>query len=384
MRKLTILTFISLFFQVSGQQCIDEKLAEKFKEKKIKSQTMYEYRLINKDRPDSYIKRDKYSRIIEQGYYKPDSKTVLSKKLYTYNSFNLISSCIIYDSLNKIDSKTIYYYDIRNNPLKTISINKSGTKEVFNMHTYTYDSVGHILGDSLSNTDPEGVCTKKYKYDEKGNCIFYKVDGRYPEVTLKSYDQQNRIIELNTTISLSERSVITYVYDSIGQILNEKSFICKGKVDGIAACSVKNIFFSYDNKGNLTEQVQYDKNDKIIEKQIYKYNDNGKLLENSMFNIYNDVREITNYTYNKEGILLESILQRFRCYPGTSEKLIVYQHSTCDTKGNVILIITKNDVTDSYKNVFEYDKSGNLKSSLSFDSKGILTFKTLFVTVYDE
>lgn len=164
----------------------------------------------------------------------------------------------------KLDSKSVYIYDDRNNIIQEDSYN-SKNKHVTSTY-YTYDQNNNCIGQLYYYVDRE---------NDKGNGKRYKrnAEGKIIETTIITNGEPNPDVEYSTyrnslLVARDDKaSHMEWKYDSYGNE-TEATILMKGT----NALIVKKITYVYDSKGNWTEKTFYN-NDVISEriKRVIEY-----------------------------------------------------------------------------------------------------------------
>lgn len=168
------------------------------------------------------------------------------------------------------------------------------------IETFTYDTNGFLV-EELSEQRFAGY-TNKYVYrnDSHGNrieTIEMDKNNVIDDRTIYHYDNQNRLIEL-------------IEYDNDGDVDDHYTDYIYDKFDNwIERTSVdgnekekERRAFKYDNRGNIIEKIEYETDNTIDDRYVYTYNSKNQLLteldydENGL-----DFKNV--YLYDKEGNL---------------------------------------------------------------------------------
>ena len=210
---------------------------------------------------------------------------------YTYDDFG--------DLVSKADANgfnSIYEYD------------KYGNLIGYLDNTFTYDTVGNMLGMNNSNvnvtyaydalngvTDVNYVSFGKsisYAYDEAGNRI--SMTDPDDGVSNYVYDEANRLISL--TIHLGQTT--TYTYDSAGRLVRKEYH------NGVYA------IYTYDDANRLLSLANKNSSGDILSSYTYEYDAAGNRISmtevdgNITTYTYDDLYQLTSVTY-PDGITVE-------------------------------------------------------------------------------
>jgi hypothetical protein len=225
----------------------------------------------------------------------------------------------------------------------------------------------------------------------------YKLNGlKEMEVTYE-YDPQMHMLSKQTYYPLEETlEKLVYVYDNQGRKLKEENYFGDDLFE--------TLHYSYDDKGNIIDQVRTDDEGSEIEKQISEFDDKGRISKQTYFTNGDNDRTIE-YTYDEAGLCTKEIHH----YPekGTTEvvenaynelgkritsitrdddnEVIGYLEIEYDEKMNPVKYI--NETSGFYNskgiNQLEYDEEGRIVENEYFDVKNnFLMSKDSYV--YDE
>lgn len=171
------------------------------------------------------------------------------------------------------------------------------------------------------------------QYDERGNLrsvVRHGADGVMDTEYTYVYDDMGNILSVTTQDGLD---ITTYTYNAAGKRIRT--------VHGLSR-----IEYSYDSKGNLQIQDQYN-SDILTQSTTYSYDAQNRLHIARNYDSNGVLRSHANYSYNEEGKLLQE-----RVY----------------TKTGIPPAIT----------TYEYDQAGNLTAQSVFDRSGKLDWKMTY------
>ena len=193
-----------------------------------------------------------------------------------------------------------YTYDLNGNILSKTLIDYTSDGETLGrkITTYTYDLNGKLL----SKLDEDGW-GNEYTYDANGNMISEKETWSYGErVTIYTYDTNgNKLSEKD-----KDGNGYEYTYDANGKVLTETYISVVGNADDgtISYEKDKVISYTYDTYGNVLTKKVKDRWSEIEEIDTYSYlfDKNGNLLRQT--HLYSDGAESIDRTYDINGNLL--------------------------------------------------------------------------------
>jgi YD repeat-containing protein len=201
-----------------------------------------------------------------------DKENKFLDKHYIYDKDGNISTKSQYDKIGKF-TKNIYKYNQAYMVIESVEYNKDGTKG-------GYESIKYHNGDTIKAEriselyDEDGYVYKyEYKYDDKGNEIYYAKYTKFGDldwetITENMYNEKNQLVQKIEISKSYERGNLKYTYKP-----ESTSYI--------------------DENGNIISKE--DKSDK-------KYNEKGQLIEEKQ------VGNIHKYKYNKKGLVEEELV----------------------------------------------------------------------------
>lgn len=241
------------------------------------------------------------------------SKVIVGNEVTTYTYFdNGNRESVTYND----GTKEVYTY-YANNQIETL-VNKRADGSIMDTYRYTYDAAGNqltkyeVIGgqekgtttyiyDALNRletvTEPNGRVTT-YTYDKAGNRekeAIVAADNATGTVTTiintYTYNNQNRLTEINTKVNNVLTEVTSYTYDNNGNQLEAR---VKSYENGVETANVITATNTYDLRNQLIRTITAD----------------GTIVENS-YNAegYRTVKEVggekTYYLYEGDKVILE-------------------------------------------------------------------------------
>lgn len=217
------------------------------------------------------ITESQYSGIEKFG--EAQKKSLVYKKIYTYNhNGNLTEECT-YKPDGSLKIKTNNKYDEKGN--LTEENNYSPDKNSFFNYKciYKYDEKGNRTELNNYNFDGDLHYKQTYEHDDNGNLVgekHYNPDGSFRDnpITYKYDDNSNVVDEKHNNADGTVSAQITYIYDN-NRKNTEQNFFVNEKLfwHGI---------YSYDENGNVVEEIYLNPDNSIRKKMIYKYSNNDK------------------------------------------------------------------------------------------------------------
>lgn len=235
----------------------------------------------------------------------------------------------------------------------TGTIDGEPTNILYNEAYSEFDESGRLIYEKSDGED--GGYIASYEYDAEGKLIKFVQSSANEEetVTLKTYDDQGRLIRSDLTIPDSVPIVLSdhYKYDQNNNLI-ESTGMSEGSMGMYKTVNV------YDEKNRLIETLE-DSGEDFPIKTIFAYNDIDSLVNAK--------------TYIPSGLLLEEVIHS---YDENGSK-VTTEHRSYDEQGNC-----------SYARVEHYDPSGAItlqedysSEQLSYKLEKIYDAKGLLVEV---
>ena len=161
------------------------------------------------------------------------SYDLLSKPVATTTttySYNNQPTTVTEEVVGQPKVEYVYTYDLAG---RQTSVQLTGTGQ--GASTTTYNALGWVLDES----DFDGTKTS-YTYNERGDVVKKDQDGL---ITTAVYDSTGAI----TKTTADDGTVVDFSYDGIGRLTSEKH--------SNATATVKNLSYTYDNKGRVATQT---------------------------------------------------------------------------------------------------------------------------------
>ena len=166
-----------------------------------------------------------------------------------------------------------------------------GSGNILSAHAYAYDQSGNLIRDSLMDTKGDPIFSYAYAFNAKGErtrleifasddillsySTYHYEDGRnvrvenystidvLQEYLERDFDSQGRpVLEVITEVGGQELEKVRYEY-SKGFLVRRESTVRTRKTGAEE--------YSYDEFGNMTERVRYDRTGKVVETNEYRY-----------------------------------------------------------------------------------------------------------------
>jgi YD repeat-containing protein len=184
---------------------------------------------------------------------------------------------------------------------------------------------------------------KNIMFNDKGNVIEEK--DKYSS-TIYRYDDKDNLIEEELKFSMSDTFFIRrYVHDENGQPVECKTYMYPiNKMDGMERYEYK-----YDEKGNISETIIYDKDGKIQTKAIL--NESGKIISGNFWGMK------FSYEYDEKG----NEIERKSVYATNDENVYSYKYIDFDKNGNWTKRIVSSNNFDFETKEIENEKKIELR-----------------------
>lgn len=262
----------------------------------------------------------------------------------------------------------------------------------------TFDKQGNTIQELNFKPDGSNSSRLTYKYDSKGNKIYYQLydfsqepDKRIRYVQNIQYNDQGYRISETGFDGISDFK-IEYKYISPGKLDELIKFNDKGEItekqkytysDNKKLITIydetpsikEKISETYDSKGNLIERAKMQSDNSITKLNKYKYNLNNQLIEEEEYYGGKFSFKLT-YNYDSDGNI-SSIDKE-----DADGKKFVNNSYSYDHKGNLIEEKWYDGVPDDYsKKSYNYDDNDNIKEVDSYYS--LYKYKVLYKYTYE-
>lgn len=318
-------------------------------------------------------KYDSRGNTVSRVGYNGDTKVI--SEVWKYNSrgdvvsytYNLLSGWLhlgMQCNYNWVNTKIINKYNSRGDIIEEIKYTDGRLDAKTN---YTYNSRGALRLIKKRRYGEEGyICY--WKYDSRGNLIEEPSEDYYSDacsynlegVVRRKYDSKNRLLEEilyygtvpydskgNLNVNSLRSSITAYNYDSQGNKTEELVYDTEGKL-------IDKETWQYDSCGNEIEYVNYIQDGTVHQKRTCKYDSSNKKIEETEYlsGWYNK----NTYKYDRHGNPIE---KSSYCYVGEELRdKCIYKY---DSYGNILeeARYSPDDKLTS-KDIYQYDSHGNL------------------------
>ena len=134
----------------------------------------------------------------------------------------------------------------------------------------------------------------------------------------------------------------------------------------------KDLTVLLDPSGNVTEEIKYDSNEEVEEKNSYEYNEQGKLLSHTLLYAIENVTEKRVLSRNDKGLLISEM----KYYGSDSGECTKYEYNAKDN----VSAIEHYDEEGQFlsREEIKYDDNGSLNERATYDASKKLIAKTTF------
>jgi len=197
-------------------------------------------------------------------HYSPQ-EILSSHTAYTYDANGNMIEIKWFDSRDNLKTRQTFEYNQKEQVVKQTQFRWDGDKQWYK--TTAYDEHGNPVEFIEYNIDRDTQTRKTSIYDEIGNLIFasdYNPDGSLKMKKAFKYNEQEQLIEMGGYISGEYHIAVEKKYNVHGKIIKEFYYNEKGASDG------KRIN-TYDARGNLTANTDFDAEGKKTWRKTYRY-----------------------------------------------------------------------------------------------------------------
>ena len=270
--------------------------------------------------------------------------------------------------------------------------------------TFKYTPSGRFAEvNSIARYNHEGteeeLSTKAiFEYDEKGRVVKNEIiqnEKSVQNIEIK-YDEKARTITMEGERQFSYDSVYKSVaaYDENWKMIKRESFDKNGKLIQLS---------EYDTNGNVTKFISYDENGGIKSHTVYEYDKKGTLIKESSYDGNGTVEDYTVYENDENGYILkytrydangvkkhcteyfENTTNENKYFSGKERRSESY--SSDGSLSGITEYNRNGDVVKSEQYISgklygieerEYDESGNLIKSSSYDANRKFTGYSIY------
>lgn len=179
-------------------------------------------------------------------------------------------------------------YNSEGNPTKREYFNETGERTF--SESFNYNEAGKIISREMKSEDESLVFNFDYEYTtEDYNITKSENDVNVSKTTYKLDNNQNIIYEKEINLLEDNEVFVEKKYDY------QNDFLVKTSVkynQGSYTLDYKN-----DAKGNPTEELYIDKNNKLINKYIRKFDTNNNIIEESTFGADGKLTNVSTIKY---------------------------------------------------------------------------------------
>ncbi|MBW6515876.1 MAG: hypothetical protein K0B81_04565 [Candidatus Cloacimonetes bacterium] len=224
-----------------------------------------------------------------------------------------------------------------------ITIQTKWSHNIVNQKQY-YDEEGRLIDEKWLNPNGVVVTRRVLEYDDQtgklDNTIWYKGEQVLRSKYHYSYDQDGNLVEelwLTPFDEIQTRTV--YNYDN-GDLIEEIKY---DRNDNLISTAI----YLYRN-GFLNEYIERDRRDDIVNRHLYSYNSDGDLIEESWLNESGEVTVSRVYSY-VDGLMQSKTEYRYEEFYHRA----VYEY---DSNGLIVQEIWYNESGEPiFENQYTYD-----------------------------
>ena len=213
---------------------------------------------------------------------------------------------------NSVQNVTMKSYTVNNTPLDDLSVQQVFSPETKTLLTITktaYQPASYMTtffdeeGRTVKTTDSAAgnVSTTTYQYNQQGQIqsIFTQFGDSMAalktDAHIWQYDGQNRISKMLRIKNGKDTSVVTFVVDANGNVIEEQEtrrFIKE-----------EPFYYYYDAKNRLTDIVRYSKKAaRLLPEQMFEYSVRNNLIQRTTIPQNSNDYLIWRYRFNDRGL----------------------------------------------------------------------------------
>lgn len=330
----------------------------------------------NGDVPDLVTETytNKYGEVIKEdvgGIITQYSYNYVGDPIRTYYGDTTLAT-YTYDHLGNVTSEKNAAGDTRTVTYDAIGRKIAETDFLGNMTAYTYDNAGRLLTVTTPVTDTLNSVTKYY-YDANGNVIkteqTAQAEGEETQwrTVEQVYDNMNRVTDIITHVSDTEKQYTHYEYDLAGDLTGVYTGMTV-PFDMANPDSYSHIAYTYDARGNNTSLT-----DALGQTESYTYDSLGMVVSATQRD-----GKVTKYAYNALGsIVSEEIYENSDAETPLSVKTTVYALTGAPL--SVTIDDVKTEYTYNAQGSVLTETEGDVVKTYTYDSRGRMSSYTLTV-----
>lgn len=242
----------------------------------------------------AYAEYDEQGHVVMEISYKPNGE-IEQKCVNTYNDKNRLVEELLYNEDGELDERKTYEYDENGKAVRELLYYVDGS---FDTTSFIYDEFGNVIEKttidpdnkleskrvstynkenlaSEVSTDAEGNVLNEVhvKYDERGNeTEIERYTSEDDKTSRTEFDYNEEGKKSEARIYANDKLVSKQVYET-----NEKDQLVKIEEEELYHKSVTII--SYDENGNMVEQLETNENGELNNRINRKFNENNLLEE---------------------------------------------------------------------------------------------------------
>jgi hypothetical protein len=295
---------------------------------KIKESLVYKKDLVLKSATDQELEEHEY--LFSRTVYNEDGKVTSEKQydnqgelvqdyIYTYND----KGHLIEEKLQEADGFVAVHKSFEvDDKGKVLKEFRHYMDETFDTVVFHYNEKWELVKKETFDPDNDLESTEEFSYegDRINRHVVFDADGDILSEKKTTYDDKGNAIEteeFDGSVGESVKTVTEYhpsgnkkevlTYNSADQLIEKVKLKedAQGRIEQVVeeSTSKKNtINFTYDAKGNVVHQDEFDRNGEMIGKVSRVYDDNNKLVSSNVF-IHGGGRGLSrNYTLRQEYV----------------------------------------------------------------------------------
>lgn len=242
----------------------------------------------------AYAEYDIDGHVLMEISFKPNGDAE-QKCVNVYNKQGKLIEELLYNDEGEIDEKKTYEYNEKGNVIRELLYYLDGS---FDTATFSYDENDNLIEKITTDPDNELESKKILTYDKENltSEISTDAEGNVINEVHIEYDEKGNETEVERYVAADDKTTRTeFFYNEAGKKsevhtysdgklvskqfyeMNEKDQLVKIIEEDLYSKSLTDI--SYDDNGNMTEQLETDENGELNHRIIRKFNENNKLAE---------------------------------------------------------------------------------------------------------
>ena len=226
-----------------------------------------------------------YQILLAVSVHYPDGRKFREEFEYDNYESELPAARLFYENGEYVGDET-YTRDQFGNVLEVVTSRSGYPMQRFEL---TCDEQGRIL-EKLIYEDEQYVQTLRYSYDEAGNVLTESVETDHVELTEKTYDDQNRVIEERFSLDGALQYLVEIQYGEDGRRSRSEKWAADGTFQELWT-------YSFDTTVRREQEYHYNNLGELMDCMVSTFNPDGLLIREDRFDAAGTLQETKIWRY---------------------------------------------------------------------------------------